>query len=66
MRSAAQVVQVLKRCKDDLTRKNIMRQAASLRDVPSDVFIPGILVNTSATNFAPIQQSQAHAFKGER
>lgn len=65
--STAQViVQVLKQCGDDLTRENVMKQAASLRDVPSDVFIPGILVNTSATNFAPIQQSQLMRFKGER
>lgn len=65
--STAQViVQVLKQCGDDLSRENVMKQAASLRDVPSDVFIPGILVNTSATNFAPIQQSQLMRFKGER
>ncbi len=65
--STAQViVQVLKQCGDDLTRANVMRQAASLRDVSSDVFIPGIIVNTSATNFAPIQQSQLMRFKGER
>lgn len=65
--STAQViVQVLKQCGDDLTRENVMKQAASLRDVSSDVLIPGILVNTSATNFAPIQQSQLMRFKGER
>lgn len=65
--STAQViVQVLKQCGDNLTRENVMKQAASLRDVSSDVFIPGILVNTSATNFAPIQQSQLMRFKGER
>lgn len=65
--STAQViVQVLKQCGDDLTRANVMRQAASLRDVSSDVFIPGIIVNTSAANFAPIQQSQLMRFKGER
>lgn len=65
--STAQViVQVLKQCGDDLTRANVIKQAASLRDVSSDVFIPGIIVNTSATNFAPIQQSQLMRFKGER
>jgi len=65
--STAQViVQVLKQCGDDLARENVMKQAASLRDVSSDVLIPGILVNTSATNFAPIQQSQLMRFKGER
>lgn len=65
--STAQViVQVLKQCGDDLTRENVMKQAANLRDVSSDIFIPGILVNTSATNFAPIQQSQLMRFKGER
>jgi branched-chain amino acid transport system substrate-binding protein len=65
--STAQViVQVLKQCGDDLTRANVMKQAASLHDVSSDVFIPGILVNTSATNFAPIQQLQLMRFKGEK
>lgn len=65
--STAQViVQVLKQCGDDLTRENVMKQAASLRDVSSDVLVPGILVNTSATNFAPIQQLQLMRFKGER
>jgi branched-chain amino acid transport system substrate-binding protein len=63
---AQAIVQVLKQCGDDLTRANVMKQAASLRDVSSDVLVPGILINTSATNFAPIQQLQLMRFKGER
>lgn len=64
--TAQAVVQVLRQCGDDLTRANVMRQAADLRDVSSDVLIPGILINTSATNFAPIRQLQLMRFKGER
>lgn len=63
---AQAIVQVLKQCGDDLTRANVMKQAASLHDVSSDVLVPGILINTSATNFAPIQQLQLMRFKGER
>jgi branched-chain amino acid transport system substrate-binding protein len=65
--AAAQVmVQVLKQCGDDLTRLNVMKQAASLKDVPSDVLLPGIVVNTSPTNYAPIRQLQLMRLKGEQ
>jgi branched-chain amino acid transport system substrate-binding protein len=46
-------------------RLNVMKQAASLKNVPSDVLLPGIVVNTSPTNFAPIRQLQLMRLKGQ-
>src|SRR6202161_3414666 len=63
---AQTLVQVLKQCGDDLTRENIMKQAASLKDFRPEVLLPGIRINTSATNFAPISQLQLMVFNGER
>jgi branched-chain amino acid transport system substrate-binding protein len=57
---------VLRNCGDDLTRENIMKQAASIRDFAPSTFLPGIRINTSATDFAPIEQLQLMKFKGER
>ncbi|WP_316229247.1 ABC transporter substrate-binding protein [Bradyrhizobium sp. SZCCHNR1070] len=63
--SAAQtMVQVLKQCGDNLTRENAMKQAASLKDFAPDTLIPGITINTSATDFAPIEQLKMMQFKG--
>jgi branched-chain amino acid transport system substrate-binding protein len=56
---------VLKACGDNLTRENIMTQAASIRDLELGGLLPGIKVNTSATDFAPISQLQLMRFKGE-
>jgi branched-chain amino acid transport system substrate-binding protein len=63
---AQTTVQLLKQCGDDLTRENVMRQAASLHDFELPMLLPGIVVNTSATNFAPIRQAQMRRFDGER
>ena len=64
--TAAQgLVQVLKQCGDDLTRANVMKQAASIKDLELGGLLPGIKVNTSATDFAPISQLQLMKFKGE-
>ena len=63
---AQTMVQVLKQCGDDLTRANIMKQAASLKDFRTEVLLPGIAMNTSPTDFAPIDQLQLMRFKGER
>ena len=60
------LVQVLKQCGDNLTRENIMQQAASLKDFRTEVMLPTIKINTSATDFAPISQLQLMRFKGER
>ncbi|SDJ04924.1 MULTISPECIES: ABC transporter substrate-binding protein [Bradyrhizobium] len=56
---------VLKACGDDLTRANIMRQAASLKELELGGLLPGVKVNTSDTDFAPISQLQLMKFKGE-
>ncbi|WP_316189748.1 ABC transporter substrate-binding protein [Bradyrhizobium sp. SZCCHNS1054] len=63
---AQTLVQVLKQCGDNLTRENVMKQAASLRDFRAEVLLPGITINTSATDFAPISQLQLMRFTGER
>jgi branched-chain amino acid transport system substrate-binding protein len=65
--SAAQLlVQVLKQCGDDLTRANVMRQAANLKDVRLPMLLPGILINTSADDYAVLAQSRLARFDGER
>jgi branched-chain amino acid transport system substrate-binding protein len=60
------LVQVLKQCGNDLSRANIMRQAANLKDVTVPMLLPGIKINTSPTDFAPIEQEQLAKFDGER
>jgi branched-chain amino acid transport system substrate-binding protein len=62
---AQTMVQVLKQCGDDLTRENVMRQAASLKDVTFGMFLPGVKLNTSATDYFPIEQMQMARFGGE-
>jgi branched-chain amino acid transport system substrate-binding protein len=57
------MVQVLKQAGDDLTRENVMKQAASLKDFAPDTTLPGIKINTSATDFAPIEQLKMMQFK---
>jgi branched-chain amino acid transport system substrate-binding protein len=59
------LVYVLKNCGNDLTRANIMKQAASIRDLELGGLLPGIKVNTSASDFAPLAQLQLIKFKGE-
>jgi branched-chain amino acid transport system substrate-binding protein len=59
-------VQVLKQCGDDLTRANVMKQAANLKDFRTEVLLPGIMINTGASDFAPISQLQLMRFKGEK
>ena len=63
---AQTMVEVLKKCGDNLTRENIMKQAASLKDFRTEVLLPGIKINTSATDFAPISQLQLQKFQGEK
>ncbi len=61
---ASTLMQVLKQCGDDLTRENIMKQAASLKDYETPMLLPGIKINTSATNFYPIQSVRLARVKG--
>src|SRR6202163_2273607 len=63
---AQTMVQVLKQADDNLTRENIMKQAASLKDFTPDTLLPGVKINTSATDFYPIEQLQMMRFKGEK
>ncbi len=63
---AQTLVQVLKQCGDNLTRENVMKQAASLKDFRTEVLLPGIKINTSPTDFAPISQLQLMKFKGDK
>ena len=62
---AATTVQVLKQCGDDLTRENVMRQAANLHHLELPMLLPGITINTSLTDFAPIKQVQMERFDGK-
>jgi hypothetical protein len=60
--AAQTLVKVLQMCGDDLTRANVMKQAASLKDFTPDTLLPGITINTSATDFAPIEQLKMMTF----
>jgi branched-chain amino acid transport system substrate-binding protein len=64
--SAQLLEQVLRRCGGALSRENVMRQAASLTDLELPMLLPGIRVNTSATDFAPIEQMRLARFDGTR
>ncbi len=56
--------QVLRQCGDDLTRENVLKQAESLRDFPLPLLLPGITLNTTATNHSPIGKLQMQRFDG--
>ena len=62
---AQTMVYVLKQCGDNLTRENVMTEAASIKGLKLDGLLPGITIKTSATDFAPIQQLQLQKLQGE-
>ena len=62
---SATMVQVLKQCGNDLSRDNIMKQAANLKDLELAMSLPGIKINTSPDNFSPIRQELPARFNGE-
>jgi branched-chain amino acid transport system substrate-binding protein len=62
---ASTLMQVLKQCGDDLTRENVMRQAANLHDLEVPMLVPGIRINTSPTRFYPVNQEQMARFDGK-
>ena len=62
--TAQLLVHVLQKCGDDLTRENVMKQAASLNNVELDMLLPGVKVSTSPTDFAPVKQWQLMRFEG--
>ena len=62
---AATVAQVLRQCGDNLTRENVMRQAASMKGWRPETLLPGITISTSADDFAPIESVQLQRFDGK-
>ena len=60
------LVHLLKQCGDDLTRENIMKQAANFKSVSFEMLLPGITVTTGPNDFAPIEQEQLQKFTGDR
>ena len=64
--TAQMLEQVLRQCGDDLTRENVMRQAANLKNVTFDLSLPGISSSTTPTDYRVIKQLQMIRFKGER
>jgi branched-chain amino acid transport system substrate-binding protein len=64
--AAQTLAKALEQCGDDLTRANLMKQAASLKDFAPDTLLPGVKINTGPSDFAPISQLQMQRFKGER
>jgi ABC-type branched-subunit amino acid transport system substrate-binding protein len=63
--TAQTMVQILKQCGNDLTRENVMKQAANIKDFTLDMLIPGIKMNTGPNDFYPIEQMQLMRFDGE-
>jgi branched-chain amino acid transport system substrate-binding protein len=62
---AQTLVAVLKQSGDNLTRDNVMKQAASLKNLELGMLLPGIRINTGPNDFAPIKQMQLERFNGE-
>jgi branched-chain amino acid transport system substrate-binding protein len=58
------MVEVLKQCGDDLSRENIMRQAANLHGLALPMLLPGVTINTSPTDYRPIKQMRLVRFDG--
>jgi len=63
---AQTMVQVLKQAGNELTRENVMKQAANLKNLELPMLIPGIKVNTGPSDYYPIEQMQMQRFNGER
>jgi branched-chain amino acid transport system substrate-binding protein len=64
--AAMTLLQVLEQCGDDLSRANIMRQAANLQDLELPMLLPGVVINTSPTDFYPIESMQLARFDGSK
>ena len=63
---AQTLVHVLKQSGDDLTRDNIMRQAASVKSLALPMLLPGVKLNTTATDYYPIKQMKMQKFDGKQ
>jgi hypothetical protein len=64
--SAMAMMQVLKQCGDDLSSDNILKQALNLKEVELPMLLPGIKINTSATDHLPVEQMQMMRFDGKQ
>lgn len=64
--TAQTMVEMLKRCGDDLTRENLMRQVTSIKDLELPMLVPGIRIATSPTDYFPIEQEQMIRFDGTK
>jgi branched-chain amino acid transport system substrate-binding protein len=64
--STAAIAHVLKQCQDNLTRENVMKQAANIKDLQLDIFIPGIKINTGPSDFIPVESLQFVRFDGKQ
>jgi branched-chain amino acid transport system substrate-binding protein len=58
------MVAVLKACGDNLTRENVMKQAASIHNLALPMLLPGIIISTSADDYVPMKQMQLQKFDG--
>lgn len=63
--AAQTLAQVLTQCGDDLSRENVMKQAANLKNFAPKMMLPGIRIDTSPTDFRPIEQLQLMRFEGQ-
>jgi branched-chain amino acid transport system substrate-binding protein len=63
---AMTLMHVLEQCGDDLTRQNVMRQAASINDLELPMLLPGVVINTSASDFYPIESMMLAKFDGQQ
>jgi ABC-type branched-subunit amino acid transport system substrate-binding protein len=64
--TAQTLVQVLKQCGDDLTRENVMRQTANLKNFELPMLLPGIRIDTGPTDYSPVEQMQLQRFDGKQ
>ena len=63
---ALALVSVLRRCGDELTRENVMKQVASIKDLELPMLLPGIKANTTPSDFYPLKQMRMQRFTGDR
>ena len=62
--TAQVMTQILKQCGNDLTRENVMRQAANLKNLKLPLLLPGMVINTSPTDYFLFDQAQLQRFTG--
>ncbi|MFV0282083.1 MAG: ABC transporter substrate-binding protein [Rhodoblastus sp.] len=64
--TAQTFVHVLKKCGDNLTRENLMKQAADIKGLSLPLMLPGVTLDTSRTHYTPLHQEQIFQFDGVR